>query len=172
MSCNNASVYSNILYGGIMKKITLFILLASICSCTLFKGDKGNTGTEGAPGESVQGPEGSAGKDGKDGKDANLDDLLFREVGELGVYEEQGDYDGTHTAHLTCMLGESSTANKVVLRIRTAVGGMADVFKIGNSSDLIYLPAGKEIFLTSKKGNGTYKIIIDGVSSTKACSPL
>jgi len=169
--CNNAM--SRYKHRRNMKKLLTLVLLAGLCSCGVFRGHKGNPGWSGPQGEKgEQGEVGAAGQDGKDGADADINDLLFRETSTLGVYEEQADYSGTATVQVTCMLGNSVDAGRVVLRIRTAVGGIADVEKVGGDKDVIYLPAAKEIFLISKVGNGTYKVSIDGSSSTKACSPL
>lgn len=76
--------------------------------------------------------------------------------------------------NLTCMLGQSVDAGQVVLRLRIQVADWYKVEKVGSSSEWVFLPASKDIFLYSTKGNGTYKIRKGafGPSKTKACSPL
>lgn len=129
-------------------------------------GPKGEVGEQGEPGE--KGDTGSPGVAGNDGKDAT-----FKVSGDLGFYEEQTRYTGDDDIHLTCMLGQSVDLGVVVLRIRSKVGGIIEVRKVGKDQDTLYIPAEIELFLYSSKGNGTYQVSLDGGSwNTKACSPL
>lgn len=94
----------------------------------------------------------------------------FSYEGNLGLYKESLDNDSPNF-NLTCMLGESAEAGKVVLRIRTGLGGTFRMEKVGLAEfDEVYLEANKDILLTSEVGNGTYKLTLDGSSKVKACS--
>jgi hypothetical protein len=143
------------------------ILTVAVLACGC-----GLDGKDGAPGLSVTGPQGPAGETGPAGADGKDASSKFEETGNLGLYQEQTEYTGDKTLQLTCMQGESTDADMVVLRIRSKTGGLLQARKAGSVRDAVYLPAGLEVFLYSVLGNGTYVLELEGSSQTKACSPL